>query len=266
MTMEIDESLLWGGALTVAFMLLLWILQCKLTDAGLVDFGWAASIGLLAIGFACTGTGSESQRWLAGGVGGFWGGRLAIHLLADRIVAAEEDGRYRYLRAHWGARANQHFLWFFVLQAGLALGFSMPFLLVAQSPDPDLLPVQIAGLGLFVVALCGEAWADRQLARCRANPANKGTTCRDGFWKYSRHPNYFFEWLIWCGVALLAWPAPGGAWVVLAPVAMYGFITKLTGIPYTEAQALRTRGDDYRSYQQETNAFFPGPRRAGVAR
>ena len=253
------ECLIWGASLSTLVMLVLWMLQIRLKDAGLVDMGWALCIGLLACGYALYSPGAEPQRWLAGAVGGFWGGRLALHLLKDRIVAANEDGRYSYLRAHWGERANLHFLWFFVAQAFLAVGFSLPFLLIARMEFASLLPVQVAGLALVAVALGGEALADRQLARFRARRENRGRSCRDGLWRYSRHPNYFFEWLIWCAVALLAWPATNGAFVLIAPVAMFVFVTRITGIPYTEAQALRSRGDDYRAYQRETNAFFPGP-------
>ena len=261
--MHFSESLIYGTCLSLALMLVLWVFQRKLQDAGLVDFGWAACIALLAVGYAVTGTGTHPQRILAGVIGGFWGGRLALHLLVDRIVAKGEDGRYQHLRDHWGRHADLHFLWFFAAQGFLAVAFSLPFFVISRMSQADLTPVQIAGLALFVAAMLGEAISDRQLARFRTTPGNRGRTCRSGLWKYSRHPNYFFEWLIWCAVALLAWPAAHGAWTLLAPAMMYLFITRITGVPHTEAQALRSRGDDYRRYQQQTNAFFPGPPRSG---
>ena len=89
----------------------------------------------------------------------------------------------------------------------------------------------------------------------------RGRACRRGLWRVSRHPNYFFEWLTWCGIALLAAPAAGW-WAALQPVAMFVLVRFVSGVPYTEMQALKSRGDDYRRYQQETNAFVPWfPRR-----
>ena len=247
----------WGAAATV--MLVLWLVQLRTRDAGVVDFGWALCIGGLAVAFAATATGTPPQRLLAGALGGIWGFRLALHLLLDRVLVGVEDGRYRHLRAHWGRGAPWHFLWFFQAQALLAVAFALPFFLIAHASGPGLAAVQVAGIALSLLGLIGETVADRQLARFRHDPANRGRTCRRGLWRWSRHPNYFFEWLIWCGFSLASLPAPHGVWMLLLPVAMYLFLTRLTGIPYTEAQALRTRGDDYRAYQAVTSPFFPWP-------
>ena len=113
------------------------------------------------------------------------------------------------------------------------------------------------GLALWATALAGEVLADRQLARFRGAPGNRGKTCRAGLWRYSRHPNYFFEWLIWCAYSLMTLPAPYG-WIGLAnPLLMLFLILKVTGIPANEARALQTRGEDYRRYQRSTSAFVP---------
>jgi steroid 5-alpha reductase family enzyme len=264
MVLTFWESLIYGTVLSTSLMLVLWTVHLAVRDAGLVDLGWAACIAILSIGYAIYSPGASPQRWLAALTGGVWGGRLALHLFVDRIAAEGEDGRYRYLRDHWGSRASLHFLWFFIAQAVLAVGFSLPFLMLSQHQVAGFASVQIAGALLVILAMVGEAIADRQLARFRSSEQNRGRTCRHGLWRYSRHPNYFFEWLVWCGVALAVWPAPFGPWALLAPLAMFVFVTRLTGIPYTEAQALRSRGDDYRAYQLETNAFFPGPWRRGA--
>ncbi|MHC5064655.1 MAG: DUF1295 domain-containing protein [Planctomycetota bacterium] len=240
-------------------MLILWLIQLRTRDAGIVDFGWAASIGSLAILLAWNGSGSDLQRILGGCLGGIWGIRLALHILFDRVLRGEEDGRYQYLRAHWGKSADAHLLWFFQAQAVLAAGLAIPFFLIASHTSPGLEALQVVGLGICALGVIGESIADRQLARFRSDPQNKGKTCRLGMWRYSRHPNYFCEWLIWCGIALAAFPAPHGLWMLLLPVVMFLFLTRLTGIPYTEAQALRTRGDDYRAYQRSTSGFFPLP-------
>ncbi|MCA8941136.1 MAG: DUF1295 domain-containing protein [Planctomycetes bacterium] len=257
--LAVDWRPLWlGYAVAAAFLLVLWLIQLRTRDAGVVDFGWAASIGGLAVWSALSGPGSDLQRVVAAALGGGWGFRLASHLLFDRVLHGEEDGRYRYLRQHWGARANAHFLWFFQAQAVLAAVLAIPFFLIAHIEAAALGVLQGVGLGVCAVALVGETVADRQLARFRRDPTTRGTTCRVGLWRYSRHPNYFFEWLMWVGFALVALPAPHGEWMVLLPVVMFVFLTRLTGIPYTEAQALRSRSD-YREYQRTTSAFFPLP-------
>ena len=113
------------------------------------------------------------------------------------------------------------------------------------------------GVAIWAIGVAGEAVADAQLARFRADPGHRGRTCRAGLWRYSRHPNYFFEWLTWWAYVAIAWGAPHG-WVALfGPAVMLLFLFKVTGIPYTEAQALRSRGDDYRAYQRTTSAFVP---------
>ncbi len=257
----------WAWAASAIFLGLLWFAARRHRDAGIVDVGWAASLGAMAVAYALLAQGAPAQRLLVGLMGGAWGLRLALHLLTDRVLGKPEDGRYRALREHWGERADGHFVWFFQLQAALAALLSLPFLVAANNPADTLAPVQWAGVLLFAAAKIGETTADRQLARFRAAPTNRGRTCREGLWRFSRHPNYFCEWLIWCAFALVAWPAPHGPWTLLAPAVMYVLVTRVSGIPFTEAQSLRSRGDDYRRYQATTNAFFPWfPRPEPLAR
>ena len=112
-------------------------------------------------------------------------------------------------------------------------------------------------IAVWVIAIAGESIADRQLDNFRNNPSNKGQVCKDGLWYYSRHPNYFFEWLHWWTYVLFAITYPLGWLSILAPALMLFFILKVTGIPPTEKQALKSRGERYREYQRTTNAFFP---------
>lgn len=112
-------------------------------------------------------------------------------------------------------------------------------------------------MAIWVVAFAGEVTADRQLLAFKTNPQNKGKTCQAGWWRYSRHPNYFFEWLIWVSYALFASSSPWGWLAWLCPATLLYLLFKVTGIPATEAQALRSRGEAYRRYQQTTSAFVP---------
>jgi steroid 5-alpha reductase family enzyme len=130
------------------------------------------------------------------------------------------------------------------------------------NPSPELSPIEYLGAALWLLAVSGEIASDVQLSRFKADPRNKGKTCRAGLWNLSRHPNYFFEWLIWMAFALFALASPYGYLGLLSPALILFFLFKVTGIPATEAQALRSRGDDYRRYQETTSAFVPWfPRR-----
>jgi steroid 5-alpha reductase family enzyme len=175
-----------------------------------------------------------------------------------------EDGRYLALKEAWGPAAPRKMLWFFMFQAVAASLFSLPMLMAANNPSPFGI-LDYAALVVAVIAVTGESVADHQLQRFREGPGNRGRTCRSGLWRYSRHPNYFFEWLHWFVYALFALSAPWGWLTLLAPAAMLHFILNVTGVPPTEQQALKSRGDDYRAYQRETSVFFPWfPRNLGA--
>jgi cyclopropane-fatty-acyl-phospholipid synthase len=118
-------------------------------------------------------------------------------------------------------------------------------------------PFVVAAMLLAALALYGETTADQQLAEFRNNPEHRGLSCRNGWWRYSRHPNYFFEWLHWFAYPLMGWGGEYQYWLWLAPVLMFCFLYFFTGIPFTEQQALRSRGEDYRLYQKTTSMFFP---------
>jgi steroid 5-alpha reductase family enzyme len=117
--------------------------------------------------------------------------------------------------------------------------------------------LEYAGAVLWVFAFLGEVLADAQLARFKANPVNRGKVCDLGLWRFSRHPNYFFEWLIWVSYALFALASPHGYLGLISPALILFFLLKVTGIPATEAQALRSKGEAYRRYQQTTSVFIP---------
>lgn len=238
-------------------MTLLWAWQLKSHRADWVDAAWAANIGLLAFFFALVGDGALEKRVLAVVVAGTWSLRLTTHMVARLMSHEEEDGRYQALRAHWGARVNFRMWLFFMAQATVAFLFALPAWVVANDPSNALSLWVYVGVALWLVSLAGESIADQQLARFRSNPANKGQVCNIGLWNYSRHPNYFFEWLHWFSYPLIALSAPH-VWIAwLGPVVMLIFLYRITGIPYTEKQAIKSRGDLYRQYQQTTSAFIP---------
>jgi len=238
-------------------MLALWLWQWRHRDAGIVDVGWAALLGVLALYYGLFGAENAARGLLVAAMGSVWAFRLAIYLFLNRVYKAKsEDGRYQTMREYFGAWAQPVFFLFFQIQASWAVLFSLPFLAVALTPGPLGL-FDAVGVAIWLIAVGGESVADAQLARWRANPANKGKTCRAGLWRYSRHPNYFFEWVHWFAYVVIA--VGTGLWwmTLLGPVLMFLFLFYVTGIPHTERQALKTRGDDYRRYQEETSMFFP---------
>jgi steroid 5-alpha reductase family enzyme len=161
------------------------------------------------------------------------------------------------LREKWGRRANRNFFIFFLVQASWSVLFSLPFLAVVFNTANPLGILDGLGVAVWIFSVLGEVVADWQLARFRRGSQNRGKTCNQGLWRYSRHPNYFFEWLHWFAYILLAAGSPYWWLSLLGPVTMGVFLFKITGIPYTEKQALRSRGESYREYQRTTSAFFP---------
>jgi steroid 5-alpha reductase family enzyme len=149
------------------------------------------------------------------------------------------------------------FLFFFELQALLVAVFALPFLFISFDTSASVHPVAVAGAVLATIALCGEAVADMQMQSFKADPGNRGSVCQKGLWRYSRHPNYFFESLIWWAFFLAALPSPHGWVTILCPLLMLYFLFQVTGIPLTEEYSLRSKGDLYRAYQRTTSAFVP---------
>jgi steroid 5-alpha reductase family enzyme len=125
--------------------------------------------------------------------------------------------------------------------------------------------LEYAGIALWLVAVIGESIADAQLAAFKRDPANRGHVCQRGLWNYSRHPNYFFEWFVWVAWAVYALASPFGWLAMICPVLMLVFLLRVTGIVATEAQALRSRGEEYVRYQQSTSAFVPWFKKSSAA-
>jgi steroid 5-alpha reductase family enzyme len=257
-TMGADLFLLWlQGFLLVALLFFgLWMVEVRKKDASLVDAGWASSLGLLALLYAWRGPGLPERRVFMALLVLAWSLRLASYIVL-RHRGAGEDGRYREIRTRWEPRAHRFFFFFYQAQGALAVLLSLPFLLIAFDRSPEVHALEIAGFVLSGLALALETVADRQLARHRRDPSLRGKTCREGLFRYSRHPNYFFEWLVWVGYAVAALGAPYGWTGFASPLLMLYLILRVTGIPPSEERALRNRGEDYRRYQEATSAFVP---------
>jgi steroid 5-alpha reductase family enzyme len=257
--------LLVGAAFASVGMALLWVLQLRTRDASPVDVGWAIFIACVATLFGLLADGDVGHRVLAAVIASIWGWRLGLYLLLNRVIGKEEDGRYRTLRSKWAERANRNFFLFFQLQAAFVAFFSLPFLFISMDQGAAIGALAWLGVAVWAVGNGGATVADRQLAQWRADPANSGKTARNGLWAWSRHPNYFFEFVTWCGFALVATASPWGwiAWIV--PAGLLFLLFRVTGIPATEAQSSKSRSD-YAEYQRTTSVFVPlPPRREAVS-
>lgn len=245
-------------AMAMIGMTIVWFVSVRLNNAGIVDIAWSANFGFIALAYALLGSGFWPRKILAGGMMIAWSLRLAMHLWRRVVGHLEtEDGRYAALRAKWGADANRRMLVFFLFQGITNVVLSVPVLLACVNGEESMHPIEWVGLALWLVALTGEAIADAQLNRFKANSANRGRVMQQGLWRYSRHPNYFFEWLIWCAYLLVALGSPYGWIAIYCPLLMLWFLYKVTGIPATEEHAVQTKGDEYRRYQRTTSPFIP---------
>lgn len=246
---------MWG--ITAALFVLVWYACHRARNAGYIDVAWAFMIGVTVIASAVTLDGDPQRRALVAVIGAVWALRLAWHLFR-RIHGKEEDGRYAHMRAHFGDKAPLAFFVFFQMQALFVVLFLAPMVSALTIPGPpgwrDAL-----GVGIWLVAIVGEFVADKQLADFKRDPDATGRVCKRGLWRYSRHPNYFFEWVHWFAYLIIGarlsesigYAALGG------PVVMGVFLLFVTGVPYTEQRAVASKGEAYRQYQRETSAFFP---------
>lgn len=225
---------------------------------GVVDIAWSWGFILMALIYAVMTEGYLLRKLLITFSVFAWSFRLGWHLfIRVRTGHPVEDGRYQSLRTEWGDRVHSRMFWFYQLQAWLLPVLSMPFLLIMRNSNPEIGFVEWLGAGIILFAMAGESLADLQLKRFRSRPDNRGKVCTHGLWGYSRHPNYFFEWLVWVGFLVFALGSSYGWLSVYCPLLMLWFLLKVTGISATEEQSLRTKGEAYALYQRTTSPFVP---------
>ncbi len=241
---------------------LAWIFAERAGNHSLVDVVWAGSIGLTSIVWLVTGEGDLVKRIIAGLLVGIWSFRLAWHLQARiRRMHPQEDIRYVHMKQSWGDRAAGWFFGFFQIQAVSAWVMALPFLMISRDPGSVGLWEILGGL-IALGSIMGELLADHQLAVFKQSRPAPEQVCQKGLWRYSRHPNYFFEALVWLGFWLFACGSVGGWMTVHAPLLILFLLLKVTGVPPSEEASLRSKGDAYRAYQRTTSVFVPLPPRS----
>ena len=242
-----------------ATMILAWAIQRATGNSGWIDACWTFGVGVFGASLALWG-GASWRAWpVALGVA-IWSARLGRHI-ALRTLRAGDDARYAKLRQEWGAAAPRRLFLFLQSQALVGAGLVFCVALAARNPAQGVRAQDVLGFVILAGALVGEAMADRQLDQFKQNPAHRGGICDVGLWSRSRHPNYFFEWLVWLAYPIIAIDLSGGfvvGWLALfAPAVMYWTLRYASGVPPLEDHMMRTRPAAFEAYRAKTPVFFP---------
>lgn len=251
-----------------AVMALAWLVALRTRQSGFIDAIWSFAVGGAGVAAALLpveGSAPVPERqYLVAALVAVWSLRLGFHIVL-RTIGDGDDPRYAQLRRDWGDEFPRRLFSFLQIQASAALLLVFAVFAAAHNPSPGLGTGDWLGLAIMIVAVFGEGLADRQLARFRGDPENRGKVCDKGLWAYSRHPNYFFEWLGWLAYAAIAIDFggfyPWGYVALAAPAFMYWLLVHVSGIPPLEAHMLSSRPAAFRDYQARVNAFWPGPPR-----
>jgi steroid 5-alpha reductase family enzyme len=248
-----------------AAMSFAWLVAIRTGKSGFVDATWSLAVGIASIAAALWpfGAGDYSpRRWLIAGFAALWSARLGGYIFS-RSLSHGDDPRYAALKAQWGDNAPARLFQFLQIQAVAGWPLAGAVLLAAHAPFVGFRLQDGLALVVFAIAFLGETIADRQMAAFRADPRNRGAVCDRGLWGWSRHPNYFFEWLGWCAYAVAAVDFTGAyawGWLSLAaPALMYALLVHISGVPPLEAHMKRTRPQAFADYRRSVSAFWPLP-------
>jgi steroid 5-alpha reductase family enzyme len=237
----------------IAHMSLIWLWYRITNNPSVVDVGWASGLTLSGLIYLSQSTLSIRTAVLGTALL-VWGIRLGGYLWWTRIRPKHVDKRYTALSQSWTVRKPLGFFINFQLQGLFIFLVSISWYFISLSPAKNINLIDILGLILFIFALSLETLADFQLQRFKKN--YPGQVCDQQLWRFSRHPNCFFEWLIWCSFTFFALDAPYGVLSFLSPLALYVIMVFIT-IPVTERESVKSRGQDYIEYQATTPQFFP---------
>lgn len=260
--MDTSSLLIFFCLLSTLLFSLCWWVARTIDNYSIVDVLWSYTFGLFALICALYGSGAPNKKIWIGILFFLWSFRLGTYL-AKRVFShiSQEDGRYIELRKEYGNSVAFRFYLFYLFQAASAVTLSLPLLLSAQNLDAETHPFEVFGTFLWIIGMLGESFSDYQLSKFKKSPSNKGKVCDVGLWKYSRHPNYFFEAVIWFGYGVFSAGTGGAEWAWLSVVTMWILLRFVTGVPYSEKQNLKSKPVEYQQYQRITSIFFPLPPR-----
>ncbi len=255
--MNFAEAYVTAGLVILVLMTLLWLVNLKTRNAGIVDIFWGTGFVIAAwVYFGHTPEGSPARKWLLALLVTLWGLRLSAHIFR-RNAGKGEDFRYRKWREEGGSQWWwRSYFAVFLLQGLLMWIISMPLLAAQRAAEPAQLQwLDYVSAAVWVVGFLFEGIGDLQLLRFKADPANRGKVLRTGLWRYSRHPNYFGDALQWWGYYGFALSA-GGWWTLFSPILMTLLLRRVSGVTLLEKTLAETR-PGYREYIETTPAFFP---------
>jgi steroid 5-alpha reductase family enzyme len=242
-----------------------WAFQAWRANGGWTDVFWTFAMGLVGALAALAPLGDgppDARQVLAAVLVAIWSLRLGLHI-RRRVLSTPEDARYAGFRRDWAPHFQRRMFAFLQQQAAAGALLLISVLVAAHNPAPGLTPLDGLGAAILVIAIVGEGLADSQLHRFAHDPANRGKVCDIGLWSWSRHPNYFFEWLGWTAWPCIAFDLSGPYYwalgALIAPVAMFWILRFVTGVPPLEAHMLASRGEAFRAYQARVSIFFPLP-------
>jgi steroid 5-alpha reductase family enzyme len=250
-------------AVITSLMVLLWLISLAITNASIVDIFWGPAFAIVAWLSFWLADGHGTRDWLLAVLTSVWGLRLGGYL-AWRNLGHGEDPRYRAMRERIGKRFGLISLaTVFGLQALLVGLVSLPLQAGQRAPALDhVTMLQVMGLAFWGVGILFEAVGDLQLARFRASPASAGAVMDRGLWRYTRHPNYFGDFMVWWGLYLVAVSDVAGlralGWTAVGPAIMSFLLMRVSGVPLLE-RSLKERRPGYADYVRRTSAFFPWP-------
>ena len=243
-----------------------WLVQRKLGNAGWTDVFWTFGTGVCGVAAALWPDpyAHQPRQWLVALLIAVWSLRLGLYIAFRAARSDDEDPRYARMRKSYGDRFQAVMFKLSIVQPPATALLVISIALAAHDWTPVLWIADLVGVAILVVAIAGEALADHQMNRFRTDKANKGKVIDVGLWRWSRHPNYFFEWFGWLAYPVIAMHLnrPESWTSMIAPVVMYQVLTKLTGIPPTEAALVASKGEAYRDYQRRVSPFFPLPPKA----
>jgi steroid 5-alpha reductase family enzyme len=260
MLLQFDLGVL--GAMAIV-MVGAWAFGLAARNGGWTDVFWTWGTGLTLAAAALWPLGPSTlpRQALVAGLMAVWMLRLGFYL-TPRVASHPEDARYAAFREQWGARYPLNMLFVTLPQAPATALLGLSVIVAAHKPTaPELGLRDGLAVALFGVAILGETIADLQMKAFRETPAHQGKVLDSGLWAWSRHPNYFFQWLGWLAYPLIAFdPGRPITWLSLvAPAVMYGLLRYVSGVPPLEAQMLKSRGEAFRAYQAHVSVFFPLP-------
>ena len=268
-----NALMIWGVLACV--MAVAWAAALRTGNHGWIDVFWSYGIGIVGMGAALVpvvfggasppnamgGVNAWPRAALSGAMVAAWAIRLGTHI-AQRSLRGKDDPRYAQLQSEWGAQYRGRLFGFLQVQALAGVPLVMAVMLTAARPVPFGDWRDALGVLLFIAAWRGEAIADHQLKQFGHASGGAKAVCDIGLWRWTRHPNYFFECLLWCVWPLMACAPTAASWstlTLLAPLLMYGLLVYVSGIPPLEAHMARSRGEAWRAYAARTSAFWPRP-------